>query len=468
MLFDPAAYQIKSITMPDGTVVEFKAYEKLFYVSNIEDENYQYLNYYIPLKLKTDKPPILLRTYIGGYFAGRANDPSPLDATGRALKEGYVVCIPGSRGSNSTIVDEQGKTVYTGRIPGGLIDLKAAIRCLRLNRDKIVGDTEKIIIDGTSAGGAMSSLVGSTGNHPVYEEYLTKIGAAKERDDVFASVCYCPITDLDHADMAYEWLYQVTDARKNVADEEQKKISQELASLFPSYLNSLNLKQKDGKLITVDNYMDYIKTFIIQSAQRAKNEGFDIPDDMGFKFSEDPMSMMMRNRPNSKEHDRMPPSFGPPGRVFEKRQGEFVLDVDMEKYLNYVASTKPLKTIPSFDAMNVAGNKATPENMAFGDAEGNSFNFTEFHREISDEMKQRVFMMNPMNFINDSNAVKAKHFFIRHGAKDRDTSFCVPINLATKLMNANIDVNFFLPFNRPHSGDYNLDDLFNWIENITK
>ena len=23
----------------------------------------------------------------------------------------------------------------------------------------------------------------------------------------FHSVCYCPITDLDHADMAYEWLY---------------------------------------------------------------------------------------------------------------------------------------------------------------------------------------------------------------------------------------------------------------------
>lgn len=28
------------------------------------------------------------------------------------------------------------------------------------------------------------------------------------------------------------------------------------------------------------------------------------------------------------------------------------------------------------------------------------------------------------------------------------------------------DVNFFLPWNRPHSGDYNLDDLFGWIDSI--
>ena len=47
---------------------------------------------------------------------------------------------------------------------------------------------------------------------------------------------------------------------------------------------------------------------------------------------------------------------------------------------------------------------------------------------------------------------------------DRDTSFLVPINLATKLKNAGYDVDFFLSWNRPHAGDYNLDDLFLWIE----
>ena len=54
---------------------------------------------------------------------------------------------------------------------------------------------------------ALASLLGATGNHPAYAPLLKAMGAADERDDVFASVCYCPITDLDHADMAYEWLY---------------------------------------------------------------------------------------------------------------------------------------------------------------------------------------------------------------------------------------------------------------------
>src|SRR5271165_5706702 len=39
------------------------------------------------------------------------------------------------------------------------------------------------------------------------ETYLKAIGAADERDDIFAASCYCPITNLDHADMAYEWMF---------------------------------------------------------------------------------------------------------------------------------------------------------------------------------------------------------------------------------------------------------------------
>ena len=50
----------------------------------------------------------------------------------------------------------------------------------------------------------MSALMGATGNNPEYAGMLKAMGAADERDDVFASVCYCPIIDLEHADMAYE------------------------------------------------------------------------------------------------------------------------------------------------------------------------------------------------------------------------------------------------------------------------
>lgn len=33
-------------------------------------------------------------------------------------------------------------------------------------------------------------------------------------------------------------------------------------------------------------------------------------------------------------------------------------------------------------------------------------------------------------------------------------------------MNNGYNVNFALPWNRPHAGDYNLDDLFAWIQQI--
>lgn len=101
------------------------------------------------------------------------------------------------------MIDAQGKLI--GTAPAVICDYKAAVRWLRHNRDLIPGDTEKIITNGTSAGGAISSVMGATGNHPDYEPFLKAVGAADERDDIFAASCYCPITNLDHADMAYEW-----------------------------------------------------------------------------------------------------------------------------------------------------------------------------------------------------------------------------------------------------------------------
>ncbi len=157
--FNPDSFTRGSLTMPDGSNVPYKAYEGIFYVTNVEDSTYQTLNIYVPETLANiPRVPILLRTYVGGYAASTAKTPSPADATGRALSEGYVVCIPGSRGSNSTI-ERNGATVYTGMAPNGLLDLKAAVRYLRYNDALIPGDSELIFTDGTSAGGAMSSLL---------------------------------------------------------------------------------------------------------------------------------------------------------------------------------------------------------------------------------------------------------------------------------------------------------------------
>ena len=441
-----------TLTFLDGKTVKYRAYETIYYVANVVDSAYQYLNVYIPESAYalTSKTPIFLRTYVGGYFSSKAQAPANTDASGRALQEGYVVVIPGARGWNAKVTKPDGSTAFTGKAPAGIVDLKAAVRYLRHNDARMPGDAERIITDGTSAGGAMSSLLGATGNHPAYEPYLKALGAAKARDDVFATVAYCPIIDLEHADMTYEWLYGGTNSGvRSLTSSAQITVSTELAAQFPAYLSSLSLKLPNGTPLNADNYRDYLKLFLMKSAQQAKNAGADMPANTGVKFN----------------------------TGFRGSPGEFVLDIDLDAYLSYLVAKTPLKLPPAFDKMGVVSPDATPENQVFGDATGKPANFTDFSlRKVSGNAsatvdkptQDRVFLMNPMNFIGDAKATTTKNWFIRHGAADRDTGFPVPINLYTKLTNKGYDVNFALPWNRPHSGDYNLDDVFGWIANVVK
>lgn len=405
-------------------------------------------------------------------WAAKAQRPKASDATGRALQEGYVVVIPGTRGRNS----KQGD-LYTGRAPKAILDLKAAIRYLRRFDREIPGNTERIITDGTSAGGAMSDLMGGTGNHLAYDDLLRKMGAADARDDVFASVCFCPITDLDHADKAYEWLYNGTDSRQQ-GDADILQVSNELAEQFSAYINSLALHTADGVPLTADNYLDFIKSEIIRSAQIAKNAGADISADLGFMFNTESMGDMppLNGGTGMSQHDMRPQGDMPQGMnmpMMRAKAGEYITGLDMPTYLNYVVSTQPLKTAPAFDTKGVCGQRASGENDEFGDTQGSSANFTEYAARktgasLTEETRQNAFLMNPMNFIVDPQAAVAPHWYIRHGSRDRDTSFPIPLNLALKLQNEGKDVNFLLAWNRPHSGDYALDELFQWIKEITQ
>ena len=437
LTFDPGRGEQRTLIMPDGEAVSYTAYERLYYVANVEDSAYQFMNVYVP-QGATQQTPILMRNYVGGYMAAAAGDPQPSDATGRALKEGYVVAIPGARGRNST-VERQGQTVQTGRAPAGLLDLKAAVRYLRLFDRKMAGSADRIISDGTSAGGAMSALLGATGNHPDYEPLLKAMGAADERDDVFASVCFCPITDLDHADMAYEWLYNCTNNRTRPVTDEQALLSNTLADQYPAYIDSLNLKNPDdGTPLTADKLRSYLKRLVMKSAQRAKNAGADIPDSVGFTFSE-PTSFMPPPV-NGGDDERLLAVARrlsrnrPPAHMPKREQGEYIVNLDMETYLNYVVTTQPLKTPPAFSMESEAGII--------------------------------IPLMNPMNYIGDERATVANHWYIRHGARDRDTSLAVPTVLAVKLQNGGKEVDFLLPWNRGHSGDYALDELFDWMNTL--
>ncbi len=157
--------------------------------------------------------------------------------------------------------------------PAGVTDLKAAIRYIRYNDGNIAGDMDSIFTFGMSGGGAQSALVGVTGDSALYDDYLKAIGAVQGvSDSVLGSQGWCPITSLDSADEAYEWMMGTT--RSGLSDEEQT-ISDSLTAAYAEYINSLGLTDTEGNSLTLEessdgryqsgSYYDYMKKIIEES-----------------------------------------------------------------------------------------------------------------------------------------------------------------------------------------------------------
>lgn len=60
------------------------------------------------------------------------------------------------------------------------------MRYLKHNDAAMPGDANRIISNGTSAGGALSVLLGASANQPDDEPYPRALGAAEAPDDIFA------------------------------------------------------------------------------------------------------------------------------------------------------------------------------------------------------------------------------------------------------------------------------------------
>ena len=67
-------------------------------------------------------------------------------------------------------------------------------------------------------------------------------------DAVMGSMCWCPITNLDVADEAYEW--NMGNTRTELTQEEQA-FSDGMAAAFAQYINSLGLTDENGVALTL-------------------------------------------------------------------------------------------------------------------------------------------------------------------------------------------------------------------------
>ena len=176
--------------------------------------------------------------------------------------EGIIVLFAGARGRDAGA-------------PAGVTDFKAAIRYTRYNKDLLPGDMDSIFSLGMSGGGAQSALIGASGNSDLYTPYLAAIGAVMtESDAVKGSMCWCPITNLDIADEAYEW--NMGNTRSGLSEEEQA-YSDGMALAFAEYINGLGLTDENGTALVLaeseegiwqsGTYYDYVKDVIETSLE---------------------------------------------------------------------------------------------------------------------------------------------------------------------------------------------------------
>jgi hypothetical protein len=146
-------------------------------------------------------------------------------------------------------------------------------------------------------------------------------------------------------------------------------------------------------------------------------------------------------------------------------QDKTILDIDWEAYVHKLTR---MKAAPAFDGLYMN----TPENEEFGDEIVDARHFTQFSMDhsLAEEPKMAdrtlVKMLNPTCYIGKAD--NAKHWRIRHGAFDRDTSLAIPVILSLLLKNSGIDTDFALPWGLPHSGDYDLEELFVWIDSLCR
>ncbi|MCD8091046.1 MAG: dockerin type I domain-containing protein, partial [Clostridiales bacterium] len=201
-----------------------------------------------------DTAPIVIPVNTAGYAAQAA--PTGFSSGVSAYTdEGIVYLYAGCRGRDTT----------NGGAPWGVSDIKAAIRYYRYNKDVLPGNTDCIFTFGHSGGGAQSSLVGASGDSELYYPYLYSIGAAGVlydsssgtysstiSDATFGAMCWCPITALDYADCAYEWLMgQYSSSGTRAEGTWTSLLSDDMSEKFAEYINSITLEDEDGSILSL-------------------------------------------------------------------------------------------------------------------------------------------------------------------------------------------------------------------------
>ena len=450
LAFDVKNYESMSTTV-DNKEIKYRAFEYIPYVANPIDIDQQYMNIYVPEEYfnngtvngyNTQTAPIFMPNAVGGYMPSQAMTPKVENGKPNsvvyALSRGYVVASPATRGRTNKASDGN----FIGKAPAVIVDLQAATAYLHANDSTMPGNANRIITNGTSAGGAVSLLQGAAGNSSDFQPYLQALGAATAATNVYAVSAYAPITNLDAADMAYEWSYNgITSSNKVSMSPDDVAYSNLLNEHFPDYVNNLQLHDSVGRVLKLDKngngtFKNYVKEFIVAAANKAQAKGTDLS-----------------------KHTYL---------VRDNKTGS-IKDINWEAYNQFVSRSK---APGAFDSRS----NDSGENNLFGTSTTDNNHFTitaALHDTTSNpeayvQNAKVVTMMNPMNYLGSPAATNAQFYRIRYGTADSNTSVAIPLIVGTRAQNLGYKVDMATPFDVNHSGDYDLDELFNWMDNIVK
>ena len=419
--------------------------------------------------------------------------PSGEAPSGDGAPSGEMPSGGPSKDSGSESSDDSSSEIdFSTSAPYGVADLKAAIRYIRYNGDLIPGDKNEIYAFGHSGGGAQSAILGASGDSELYAPYLEEMGAAMKYDDGTAISdaiggvnAWCPITELQIADAAYEWnMGQFASANTRADGTWTKALSADLAKAYAEYINNAGFKL-DGKSLTLESSSDgyYLSgsyyDYIISVIERSLN------------------NYLADNYSDNSSRARYVASLGD-WVSYDSTTNK----ATVKSLAGFVKSQKSAtKSVGAFDDLN----RGQAENEVFGDTDNNALHFdtimsellntndyssysdydasvaTEYKNDISktdsegNDAAKRVSIYTPTDYIlGKNNSTPATHWRIRTGITQGDTALTTEANLALALnMNSNVkDVDFETVWAQGHTQAERTGNattnFIEWIESLTK
>ena len=445
--------------------------------------------------------PIVFQNSNGGWRSGSPKAPEYADA----LSAGMVYVSCGSRSRDA--VQEDG--TVTGKAPVPVADLKAGVIAVRANADVIPGNKDRIISVGASGGGQMSSALGATGNMEEYYPYLYEAGAigvtydestdtySSEYDDsVYGAMAYCPIADIENADLAYAWLRYDSTVNADGSQSDtagnykftdfQLALQEDAAYAFAEYINSLNLVDSDGNMLSFSENKDGTLNPRGGSYYEATLQNISDALNATLALEEDPAAYIQEK-------------YGEGASDWLKANADGTYQItDLANFIQGTGLVRN-KDIPGFDTLDMSA-----ENDAFGTSDTQEVHYSAsiakllqdnydsykglngFDEEQVDAYIQnalageeaagitkQTYLVNATQIMLDAAAGKldadiAQHWRTRNGTADQHTSFSVAYNICLAAQMAGAESDYALVWEMGHGSNEGTatGTFVDWINKI--